>query len=208
MLDSIIKSILGEFRTIANAPTSFVTALVAGFVLIWLGLDWRYAGIISNKDSEITLIKSQRDDYHDKLGGASPDQAKAKLDALEKKVAEIDRAIVRPRRLSEQQKEQIAGSIRGTAARIAIEHEGSCFDCPRFAADLALALRGWRISEGMGFGPGNRPATGLRVSARDFDSPPVLALLAGLRRADVRFEIMQIPSVQNIDIELFVTSGP
>jgi hypothetical protein len=54
-------------------------------------MDWRYAGIIANRDgiiasreAAISLIATQRDDYKDKLGGASPDQAKSRMDALEK----------------------------------------------------------------------------------------------------------------------------
>src|ERR1700726_4068447 len=65
-----------------NLPTFFViVGLIVG--VVWWIMDWRYGGIITNKDSEIVLAKSQRDDYRDKMGGATPDQAKARVDALE-----------------------------------------------------------------------------------------------------------------------------
>jgi hypothetical protein len=45
-----------------------------------------YSIRLANKDGEISLLTRQRDDYKDKLGGASPDQAKAKIDTLEKRI--------------------------------------------------------------------------------------------------------------------------
>jgi hypothetical protein len=86
MVEPFIKYILGEFRMIANAPVSYIVAVLGAALLIWIALGWRYDAIINNKDSEITLLKSQRDDYRDKLGGASPDQAKARIDDLERRI--------------------------------------------------------------------------------------------------------------------------
>src|SRR5258708_34613959 len=91
MLEIVIKYILGELRTIRNAPSSAVVVVLAILTVVWIAMDWRYGGIIGNRDgiiasrdAEIKLIVTQRDDYIDKLGGASPDQAKARIDALEK----------------------------------------------------------------------------------------------------------------------------
>lgn len=90
MFDIFIKHILGEFQTLRNAPASAVAIVFGVFAIVWIAMDWRYAGIIANRDgiiasreAAITLIATQRDDYKDKLGGASPDQAKSRMDALE-----------------------------------------------------------------------------------------------------------------------------
>jgi hypothetical protein len=69
----------------ANLPTFFVIVVLIIGAVWWL-MDWRYGGIITNRDSEISLLKGQRDDYKEKLGGASPDQAKDKIEALEQTV--------------------------------------------------------------------------------------------------------------------------
>src|SRR5262245_51575677 len=101
-MESLIKYVFGEMRVIAGARLVFATALlVAGMAIYWV-MDWRYAGILSNRDSEIALLKSQRDDYKDKLGGASPDQARARIDALEKRLAELEPKLARlePRRIT------------------------------------------------------------------------------------------------------------
>jgi len=91
MFEIIFKYILGESRTLRNAPASAITIILGVLAVVWTAMDWRYAGIIANRDgiiasrdAAVKLIETQRDDYKDKLGGASPDQAKSRMDALEK----------------------------------------------------------------------------------------------------------------------------
>jgi hypothetical protein len=91
MLEIVVKYIFGEFRTIRGAPASSILIVLGIFAVVWIAMDWRYGGfianrdgVIANRDAEIRLITVQRDDYKDKLGGASPDQAKARIEALEK----------------------------------------------------------------------------------------------------------------------------
>jgi hypothetical protein len=96
VFEAIVKYLVGEARVIKGAPVSFVACtLVAGFI-IWFALDWKYSSLISNrdsvitnKDSQIALVTGERDNYREKLNGASPDQAKARIDALEAKVASL-----------------------------------------------------------------------------------------------------------------------
>lgn len=90
MFEIVIKYILGEAKTLRSAPASALVLSLAVFAVAWAALDWRYAamianrdGIIANRDATINLITTQRDDYKDKLGGASPDQAKSRMGALE-----------------------------------------------------------------------------------------------------------------------------
>ncbi|TYO61862.1 hypothetical protein FXV83_36020 [Bradyrhizobium hipponense] len=90
MLEIVIKYILGESRTIRNAPASAIVIAFGAFAIVWIAMDWRYAaiianrdGIIASRDAAINLIATQRDAYKEKLGGVSPDQAKSRVDALE-----------------------------------------------------------------------------------------------------------------------------
>lgn len=84
MFEIVIKYILGEAKTLRSAPASALVLSLGVFAVAWAALDWRYAailanrdGIIASRDATIDLITTQRDDYKDKLGGASPDQAKS-----------------------------------------------------------------------------------------------------------------------------------
>jgi hypothetical protein len=69
----------------ANLQTFFVIVVLI-FGAVWWLMDWRYGAIVASKIGQIELQDRQLADYKQKLDGASPDQAKAKIDALEEKV--------------------------------------------------------------------------------------------------------------------------
>ena len=75
-MDEIIKYLLGEMRVLGNAPVVFAGTILIVAGAIWWALSWRYSGIIKNRERTIAL-------YKNRLGGASPDEAKAKIDSLE-----------------------------------------------------------------------------------------------------------------------------
>ncbi len=47
---------------------------------------WSYSGVLASKNGQIELKDRQLADYRDKLKGATPEEAKAKIDALERTV--------------------------------------------------------------------------------------------------------------------------
>jgi hypothetical protein len=81
-MDHFIKYILGEIRVICGAPLAFLIALSVLVGGAWSAINWRFAEIIESKDGIIAL-------YKERLNGASPDQAKAKIEALEAQVSAL-----------------------------------------------------------------------------------------------------------------------
>ena len=78
----IQQSVLGEVRLISEAPFVFGAAVLLLGAIIWAALRWRYSSIIDHRDRTIALYKAR-------LDGASPDQAKAKMDSLEGQVVSL-----------------------------------------------------------------------------------------------------------------------
>jgi hypothetical protein len=208
MLETFIKYILGEFRMIADAPVSFIVSVLGAALLIWTVLNWRYEGII-------TIIKTQRDDYHDKLGGASPDQAKARIDELEEQL-NILRRQTEPRHLTSEERSSITQNARvppGTRLGLTIVHEGGCPDCPHYAADFERVFRdaGWFVQNGVVMGPAQRLAKGIALMVPDAThlSADADLLRRALRAAHIEVEIMQSPQVPGgPSIQLFLTARP
>jgi hypothetical protein len=66
----------------ANLPTFFVILVIIIGAVWWL-MDWRYGAIVASKNGQLELQDRQLADYKQKLDGASPDQARAKIEALE-----------------------------------------------------------------------------------------------------------------------------
>ena len=82
MLEQFIQYLLGEVRLIADAPLVFGAAVLFLGAIIWVALRWRYSGIIERSSRMIAL-------YKERLNGATPDQAKAKIDSLEGQVVSL-----------------------------------------------------------------------------------------------------------------------
>jgi hypothetical protein len=187
----------------ANLPT-FLFVVVLIFGAIWWLMDWRYGGIITgrdgiiaNKDSEIALLKGQRDDYKDKLSGATPDQAKARIDTLEKIVSRLQ-----PRRLSSDQAIELVRTLSQISSKgIQITNDLSCPDCSAFTNDLRSAFNrgGWKVIPMTVMGP--NPT---RVSAKGLalivGNPQSLnhdegALVEVFKKIAIPFDIATVPLV-------------
>jgi hypothetical protein len=53
MFEIVIKYIVGESRTLRKAPASAIAIILGVFSVVWIAMDWRYAGIIANRDGII-----------------------------------------------------------------------------------------------------------------------------------------------------------
>jgi hypothetical protein len=84
MLDDIRQNLLDQWQVIADAPAIFAMAVLVVAALIWIAMRWAYGARIQHKDAQIALQQAQIDDYRRKLDGASPDEARARIAALEK----------------------------------------------------------------------------------------------------------------------------
>jgi hypothetical protein len=67
----------------ANLPTFFVI-LVLIIGAVWIVVNWSYSGVLASKSGQIELQDRQLADYREKLKGATPEQAKETIDALER----------------------------------------------------------------------------------------------------------------------------
>jgi hypothetical protein len=141
--DDLRKSLLDQWQVIAGAPAIFIMAILLVAVAIWIALRWAYGTRLHNKDALIDLQVAQLNDYKDKLSGASPDQAKARIEALETQVQQLA-----PRSLNEVQSSSISAvAARMGAHRIYVGSDMACPDGNRFARQLGHAFQnaGWSV---------------------------------------------------------------
>src|SRR5262249_40734132 len=75
-MDQLVKYVLDEMRVIGDAPVVFVAAIFVVGGAGRGGIDFRYFPIFHNMERTIAL-------YRNRLDGASPDEARAKIDSLE-----------------------------------------------------------------------------------------------------------------------------
>jgi hypothetical protein len=86
--EKIKKTIEEQLAAVMAAPIPFTVSVLIAAGLIWGAMQWAYGGIIANRDATISLVTVQRDDYLNKLKGASPEEAARQLKSLQD---EIDR---------------------------------------------------------------------------------------------------------------------
>ncbi|MGA7682965.1 MAG: hypothetical protein WCA54_22560, partial [Pseudolabrys sp.] len=82
MFEQFVQYILGELHLIVEAPLVFGAAVLLLGAIIWAALRWRYSRGIERRNHIIALYKAR-------LNGATPDQAKAKIDSLEGQVVSL-----------------------------------------------------------------------------------------------------------------------
>lgn len=82
MFEQFVQYALDQVRLIAETPLLFGAAVLFVGAIIWAALKWRYSTIIKHRNHIIALYKAR-------LGGATPDQAKAKMDSLEGQVVSL-----------------------------------------------------------------------------------------------------------------------
>ena len=82
MFEQFVQYLLREISLIADAPLVFAAAVLFLGAIIWAALRWRYSRIIEHRNDIIALYKAR-------LNGATPDQAKAKMDSLEGQVLSL-----------------------------------------------------------------------------------------------------------------------
>lgn len=200
-----------EARAIASAPILAATILVTALVVIWAVLHWSYRTALSNKDSHIAFLERRVADYRDRLGGATPDDAKRRIDALEAELKAL-RIRLQPRRLTPSQRQSIIDRSRLPAgakpAAVLVAHEATCSDCRAFAEDLfgALGERGnWETTATVIEAPADRPRTGLGIRVEQPLRPPpeAVRLQAALRSAGLPFDM--VAGGAGTAIELLVT---
>jgi hypothetical protein len=189
MLDRILRYLAWESRAITGAPVTFGVAVVATAALI-------SCAVILAVRHETAPLRRELAQYREKLGGASPEEAKAALDVLAEQVTALE-ARLKPRRVSAQQQRTIAERLKAPAGgryALAIVQEGGCWDCPQFAEDLEGALRsapGWTVSHRVIMGLARRPPHGLAVVVADPAHPAAQEslLLQALQAAGIEFDI-------------------
>lgn len=133
-------------------------------LLVWGTVNWAYQARLSGKDAEISLLQRQRDDYKDKLGGASPDEAKARIDKLETQIKSLI-----PRKLTDDQRSRLAALLARMPGIVAMVSDMAVFDARALAGDFTIAFNGagWQTQASAILGPSNPPLRGIGLIVPD-----------------------------------------
>lgn len=187
-LDAILRHLEREGQVILQSPLTFtISALVVATALWWL-FQWRTSDRIESLEGRIKLRDDQVANYKAKLSGATPDEAKARLDALERQVMALA-----PRRLTDDQRRKLKKALTGVRGTIEIAHDVAAADARRLAADFTTVFQeaNWTIVSASVMGIGAHPLTGIALQVADTVSlsPLELHLKRAFEEAEIDFDL-------------------
>jgi len=166
MFEQFLKYVAGEARMILDAPLAFIASVLAMTGLVYAAMRWRYGRVISHLEERVKFRDDRLAEYREKLHTGSPDEAKAKIDALENRLAQLQ-----PRRLTDQQRCRLRDVARdaGNPYSIQIAYDVGCPDGQVFSGDFraAFANAGWRVTRTAVLGGREVPTSGRGLQVAD-----------------------------------------
>ena len=144
---AVAESVWKQFVTVWNAPVPFLAALLLMGWVIWKIVSREYETRLANAASRLELADARLADYERKAG-ASPDEAGAKIAALERQVAKLAESprevdgIYQHNRLRGEGKGAIINLASSSVEFAAIVADGD------FNADAEFEFREWKLRIG------------------------------------------------------------
>ena len=172
-------------------PFWLVVGIVA--ICIWKYFDHRYSDMLIEKDSLLRDRSAKLDDYKEKLNGATPEDARARLDALEQKIADVAAAVA-PRTLSDDQCERMVAVLEGQHGHhVTITQELG--DAGRvnlvMSIEKAFSAARWTTATRMMMRISNALSSGIGVIVPDQNNltEPQRAIIKAFKIAEIEFDI-------------------
>lgn len=135
-MESIVKYVVSQFSLIEQAPVPFFICIAVISISVWKVISWHYSGRIESFEARNKLLTDQISDYRSKLSGASPDEARARLDVLETTVRSLS-----PRSLSQRHAEILTSQLSRDPGRAYILLSVTSHNAKLLHADLERCFR-------------------------------------------------------------------
>ena len=210
-LPNAIEALKRQAQAIGSAPIALAVLVVLVTAIVWGIMHWAYGGILTSKDAHIASLERRVADYRDSVSGASPEDARRRIDALETQLHALQLQLT-PRRLNPAQRQAISDHSRrpaGSPSRnITVTVDEACGDCAAFAAEITEALRvadNWTVDvRTVSYADERlRSGLGIRVAEPTRPSPEAVVLQQALTSAGVSFSMLG--SGPSSGVELLVT---
>lgn len=187
-MGDIISTAKANWAVISQAPWAFAAWTAIIIAAVWAIVTHLKANTVETLESRLKLRDDEIADYKRKLSGASPDEARSRIDALELSVS-----LLMPRRLSADQVEAFTAAARMCAGVATINYDMAYASGSGLSQQLTKALSDadWEVRNGIVGGPSFRPAEGVNIhlSPEPERSPAERSLVCAFQAAGIAFAI-------------------
>ncbi|TPI64054.1 hypothetical protein FJ417_03905 [Mesorhizobium sp. B3-1-7] len=156
-----LKPIQDNWAVVTAAPWAFVTFILLGLLL---GRFWQN-GVVSTLTGRLALRDDRIAEYERKLGAASPDEARDKMEALERRLQALE-----PRSLSKDQLDKMENFLARRPGMVDIVKDMGSPQASRLHSQLEKVFiqSGWQIRSPAAMGV-TRPESGILFTTRTGD---------------------------------------
>jgi len=194
-----------DWSVIVQAWPSLSLTALALIATTWLVVGWLYRHQLATLKERIALKDDRIKEYERKLDGATPEEAKDRVDALEKLVQHL-----KPRELTAEQHITLLTHLQRNAGAVRVEFTLGDKSSQDYADTLAGIFReaGWDVQRMQVMTSWGTPNPGLRV-LMPLDLPPTplqQAVVAALAAAGIAFDQGDTMLPEGLDIR--VLTGP
>lgn len=173
-----------EWKVIGAAPFTFIIGLFLAAIVIWAIIKGMGAATESALRERISLRDDQLLDYKEKLSGASPDEARRRIEVLEKRIAELE-----PLTIPQDQQEAMIKALRLVSGQVSIFREMGAATLVKLHNQLSLVLKkaGWNVINGTGMDMNFEPDSKVTVTSPNLTSPQFRVLNEALKLGGIPF---------------------
>ena len=202
-----------EWKVIVQTPVTFV---VGGLIIFGIAYAWarhQFSDRLASAEARLALKEDQIKAYSEKLDGASPDEARERIEALENEVRAL-----RPVYLTIKQKTSLKEALSGSSYRAHINSDGAESNAVQYARAFSTLLMeiGWKVDHhnnpferAHDHIPGSTVIITIAAENPNALSNAELLLKAALRSADVPFNIAKLTRKHHPpdppDVEMMIT---
>ncbi len=150
-----------EWSVISAAPFTFIAGIILAGIIIWVAVRAIYLSEIRSLEARLKLRDDEIADYKRKLNVGSPDEAKDRIDRLEREVS-----LLHGRHVTKAQAEAIRREASAANGRIRIMSDPSASDSGTYVGQLQDAFKdaGWSVEGGQIMGSGAPSKYGMIVT--------------------------------------------
>ena len=155
-----LDTIQREWAVARTAPWSFLTIAITVGSAVWYLTGQINNATVSAKDATIETLKTENLAYKDKLKGATPEEASARMKALEERLSSLEGRHIDKQKLAKAS--AIIKRLPGEKYHLSIVSDIACSDCPGYAGQLLSIFPQppWEIAMPMVGGPARRSPKG------------------------------------------------
>lgn len=152
-----------EWTVVSGAPLIFMSGWAIVAALCFAAMKLFDSGRKAALEERLRLKDDQLNDYKEKLAGASPEEARQRIAALEQRLDSLE-----PRALTEQQIRDMHEILSRVSGHVLIAQDMLSAEATTLQGQLDAIFRRarWEVGNAMVAGVGNPPSSGIAVTTR------------------------------------------